>query len=236
MNPAIAHQAPIVGPKVPLRAVVIGCSVLCHALFIAAAVRWTAQPVEAPQPKTIAISMIAPPPKVIPPPKVEPPKAPPPRQPVPPKAAPPKSAMAPRKAAVVPPENAAPFTAAPNPVPAEHPATATPVATTPASVPTPAPAAATPDTEVSASPIGGKPLVYPPRMRDQEREGSVTFDCAIEADGKTADCKVLSVQGGDEFTDAALNYVQSARYRPATHNGASVRQLHHKIRVAFRLN
>ncbi|WP_167760248.1 energy transducer TonB [Paraburkholderia pallida] len=217
-----------------MRASVLAGSMLCHALLLLALMHAGRPAVEAP-PRTIEIQMIAPPP---PPPVPVPPPKPVPRavaKPAPklPAAAPPRPAIQPRRAAPQPtPVQPAPFAPAQPTQTAGPPSTAVPVA---AAVPA-ATAPSVPDTEVSARPIAGKPLVYPPRMRDQEHEGSVDFDCAIEADGSTSDCHLVSVEGGDDFVESARNYLQAARYRPATHNGVSVRQAHHKIHVEFRLD
>ena len=215
--------------------VVIG-SALCHAMLILALMHWARPGAEEVLPKSIDIVMVAPPP---PPPPAPPPKpvpkvaeAKPTKAPVP---TPPRPAIQPRVAAPQPtPQEAAPFVAAQAAQPAENPSTAAPVAT---AAPKPSTAAPTgPETAVSAKPIGGKPLVYPPRMRDQEHEGGVDFDCAIETDGTTSDCQLVAVQGDDEFAAAARTYVQAARYKPATRGGVPVRQAHHKIHVEFRLD
>ena len=67
-------------------------------------------------------------------------------------------------------------------------------------------------------------------------EGSVDFDCAIEADGSTSNCQWVAVDGGDEFAAAARSYVQAARYRPATRGGVAVQQANHAIHIEFRLD
>jgi periplasmic protein TonB len=215
-----------------MRTAVLAGSVLCHALLLAALMRAGPPAVQAP-PKTFDIQVIAlpPPPEPVPPPKPLPKPV---AKPVPKvTTAPPRPTIQPRHAAPQPaPVQPAPF-AAVQPAPtAGPPTTAVPSPVAPQAVAAPT----VPDTEVSAKPIAGKALVYPPRMRDQEHEGSVDFDCAIEADGSTSNCQLVSVDGGDDFVDAARNYLQAARYRPATHNGVAMRQAHHKIHVEFRLD
>jgi periplasmic protein TonB len=214
-----------------MRTAVLAGSVLCHALLLAALMHASQPAVQAP-PKTFDIQVIAlPPPEPVPPPKPLPKPV---AKPVPKvTTAPPRPTIQPRHAAPQPaPVQPAPF-AAVQPAPtAGPPTTAVPSPVAPQAVAAPS----VPDTEVSAKPIAGKALVYPPRMRDQEHEGSVDFDCAIEADGSTSNCQLVSVDGGDDFVDAARNYLQAARYRPATHNGVAMRQAHHKIHVEFRLD
>jgi periplasmic protein TonB len=215
-----------------MRASVLAGSVLCHALLLVALMHAGQPAVEAP-PKTYDIQLIEPPPPApVPPPKPLPKPV---VKPAPkvPTAAPPRPAIQPRRVAEQPtPVQPAPFAAAQPTQTAGPPTTAAPAPVAPPAAAAPS----VPDTEVSAKPIAGKALVYPPRMRDQEHEGSVDFDCAIEADGSTSNCQLVSVDGGDDFVDAARNYLQAARYRPATHNGVAMRQAHHRIHVEFRLD
>jgi periplasmic protein TonB len=216
-----------------MRSAVLAGSILCHALLLVALMHAGQPAVQAP-PKTFDIQVIAlpPPPEPVPPPKPLPKPV---MKPAPkvPTSAPPRPAIQPRRAAPQPtPVQPAPFAAAPPTQSTAAPSTAVPSPTAPPAVAAPS----VPDTEVSAKPIAGKALVYPPRMRDQEHEGSVDFDCAIEVDGSTSNCQLVSVDGGDDFVDAARNYLQAARYRPATHNGVAMRQAHHKIHVEFRLD
>jgi protein TonB len=97
------------------------------------------------------------------------------------------------------------------------------------------PAPAVPDSDVSAVPIDkGKGLSYPPRMLDQGREGSADVECAVDTDGKTSNCTLVSASA-PAFGDAALNYVKQARYKPAVHNGAAV-ATNHKWTVTFKLS
>src|SRR5579859_5743325 len=78
---------------------------------------------------------------------------------------------------------------------------------------TEAPAPAVQDTSASAKPIAGKPLVYPARMQQSGREGSVDVACDVDTDGATSNCEVLSSSGGSAFVDAALEYVKQAKYK-----------------------
>jgi protein TonB len=93
-------------------------------------------------------------------------------------------------------------------------------------VPTPKPAPPTPDRDVSAVPISGDPATYPPEMQDEDREGRVTVSCDVDATGTTSNCSVEKVVGGEAFARAALQYVRSERYHPATHNGVAIATRH----------
>ncbi|GGF19889.1 hypothetical protein GCM10011611_27340 [Aliidongia dinghuensis] len=101
----------------------------------------------------------------------------------------------------------------------------------PAPAPTPAPAV--PDSEVSAKPIAGPPLAYPPRMLEAQREGKVDISCDVDADGTTRNCAVTSAQGGSAFSEAALAYVERARYKPAIRNGVPIKEPHHTFHIIF---
>ena len=73
-------------------------------------------------------------------------------------------------------------------------------------------------------------------MQDAQREGRVVVVCDVEPTGTTSGCAVQSVQGGAAFGEAALRWVQQARYRPAVHNGVPVREAHHAFNITFKLN
>ena len=64
----------------------------------------------------------------------------------------------------------------------------------------------------------------------------MTVVCDVEASGETSNCKVKSVQGGQDFARAALEYVRKARYAPATSNGVPVKELQHTYTISFSLN
>lgn len=99
----------------------------------------------------------------------------------------------------------------------------------------PAPPAPVPDSEVSAKPIAGPSLIYPPRMEQAGREGRVEIACDVDTDGGTSNCAVIAAVGGDAFAEAAMAYVQRARYKPAIRNGVPVREQHHTFSIIFRL-
>jgi protein TonB len=109
----------------------------------------------------------------------------------------------------------------------------------PVAVARPAPAAppppSIPDQNVSARPISGPPLVYPKRMQDSGREGSVDVECDVDADGKTSNCAVVTTTGGSAFADAAMEYVQHSKYSPEIAHGVAVK-VRHKWAITFKLN
>jgi len=92
-----------------------------------------------------------------------------------------------------------------------------------------------PDSEVSARPIAGPPMKYPPRMQDQGREGQVEVTCDVDADGATSNCVVGNVVGGAAFSEAALAWVKLQRYKPAIRNGVPIAEPHHKFNIVFKL-
>lgn len=99
-----------------------------------------------------------------------------------------------------------------------------------------APAApAVPDSDVSERPISGAKPVFPARMLQSGREGSVDIECDVGTDGKTSNCTVVSSTGGSAFADAAMESVQHATYKPAIHNGVPEKR-RHKWTIAFKLN
>ena len=92
-----------------------------------------------------------------------------------------------------------------------------------------------PDSEVSARPIAGPAMKYPPRMQDQGREGQVEVTCDVDAEGTTSNCVVGNVVGGAAFSDAALAWVKLQRYKPAIRNGVAIAEPHHKFNIVFKL-
>jgi protein TonB len=96
------------------------------------------------------------------------------------------------------------------------------------------PAPVEPDQDVSAKPIAGIPLKYPPRMQQQQREGSAVIDCTVDTTGHPSECKVVDARGGDAFGEAALEFVQAARYHPAIHNGKATTEKH-QWKIDFKL-
>ena len=93
-----------------------------------------------------------------------------------------------------------------------------------------------PDTSAGSAPLNNVQPVYPPEMEEDNIEGRVTLICDVEASGMTSNCHVQSVSGGQAFAQSALDYVHKARYRPATRNGAPVKELHKVYVIRFRLD
>jgi protein TonB len=94
---------------------------------------------------------------------------------------------------------------------------------------------AIPDRSVSARPISGPPLVYPARMQQAGREGSVDVECDVDTDGKTSNCSVTNSSGGSSFSEAAMEYVTKAKYSPEIQHGVAVK-VRHKWTITFKLN
>ena len=95
-------------------------------------------------------------------------------------------------------------------------------------------AQALPDGPVGAR-VSGPALVYPQRLKKQERPGSADVVCLIGVDGKPSDCTLTDVSGPSPFGEAALAYVRGSTYRPARRGGVPVsEQL--KVHVEFGLN
>jgi len=92
-----------------------------------------------------------------------------------------------------------------------------------------------PDRNVSERPISARPLVYPPRMQQSGREGSVDVECDVDVDGKTSNCAVITSSGGSAFSDAAMEYVNTAKYSPKIEHGVAVKA-RHKWTITFKLN
>ncbi|GBQ29856.1 TonB periplasmic protein [Gluconacetobacter sacchari DSM 12717] len=93
-----------------------------------------------------------------------------------------------------------------------------------------------PDHLAGARPVNNVKLDYPEEMLEENREGRVTVVCDVEQDGTTSNCAVTSVQGGQAFSQAALDYVRRARYQPAVKNGVPIKEFHHPYTITFRLS
>ncbi|GBQ91529.1 TonB periplasmic protein [Gluconacetobacter johannae DSM 13595] len=93
-----------------------------------------------------------------------------------------------------------------------------------------------PDHLAGARPVNNIKLEYPEDMLEENREGRVTVVCDVEATGETNNCAVTSVQGGQAFAQAALDYVRRARYQPAVKNGVPIKEFHHPYTITFRLS
>jgi periplasmic protein TonB len=106
---------------------------------------------------------------------------------------------------------------------------------TPAPPAPPAPKAVVPDQEVSARPIEGPRLLYPPRMEASGREGYAVVECTVDTSGHPSDCKLGEVRGGDAFGEAAIAFVRNARYHPAIRNGQPITEKH-QWKIDFKLH
>jgi periplasmic protein TonB len=69
-------------------------------------------------------------------------------------------------------------------------------------------APAIPDRAFSAHAISGGAPVYPDQYADSPRPGNVTVSCTIQTDGRAADCKVLSSQGGAALAEQSVRSLQ----------------------------
>ncbi|WP_264801896.1 energy transducer TonB, partial [Acetobacter nitrogenifigens] len=106
-----------------------------------------------------------------------------------------------------------------------------------AAPPTPGPVGPpVPDHLAGSRPINHVQLTYPEQAEEEGREGKVTVVCDVEPSGETSNCSVTSVQGGQVFAQAALDYVRRARYAPATQNGVPIKEFHHAYTITFSLN
>jgi protein TonB len=103
---------------------------------------------------------------------------------------------------------------------------APPPTTTLAPTPPPRTAPAVPDRDVGAVALQGPTRTYPQEMLDEEREGKVWVTCNVGTDGRTSDCAVTKVIGGEAFARNALSAVTVSRYSPAVHNGVPVAVRH----------
>jgi len=112
-----------------------------------------------------------------------------------------------------------------------------PVPPSPPSPPVAAPVGPpVPDHLAGARPVNNVKLDYPEEMLEENREGRVTVVCDVEPSGETSNCSVTSVQGGQAFAGAALDYVRRARYQPAVKNGAPIKEFHHPYTITFKLS
>lgn len=77
---------------------------------------------------------------------------------------------------------------------------------------------------------------YPPRARDREKEGRVTLDCIVAANGAIA-CTVMNESpAGWGFGDAALKIAPSFRLAPRLEDGRPTEGGAVRVDIAFRLD
>ncbi len=86
-------------------------------------------------------------------------------------------------------------------------------------------------------PINNVRPEYPEEAQEENREGSVTASCDILTNGKPANCKLLSVKGGHDFAESALDFLERSpvRYQPAVVGGQPVVEHNHVLHVDFTL-
>lgn len=97
-----------------------------------------------------------------------------------------------------------------------------------ADVPKPASQSAAP----AAPPVR---LRYPPQMLDQGMEGNVRILCDVDVLGNTTGCIVAMIDGSKPFGDAALEFVHTAKYRPAMRDGVPIAEPAHIFNIRFAL-
>ncbi len=88
---------------------------------------------------------------------------------------------------------------------------------------------------LTARPVAGATLIYPPRMIQSGREGQADISCRILVDGFTKDCAIVNSLGGSAFASTALDYVSHLRFAPELKHGVPV-ETQHNMTIAFRLN
>lgn len=64
--------------------------------------------------------------------------------------------------------------------------------------------------------------VYPSAALEHPREGYVTVEVTVAADGRTRDARIISAIPPGVFEDAARRAVRNARYEPATRDGEPI--------------
>ena len=82
---------------------------------------------------------------------------------------------------------------------------------------------------------GRKSPKYPASARDRGIEGTVTVEYTINTDGKVVGVKVVSSSGSDDLDRAAIETVESRKYKPAMQAGKP-RNYRKRETFSFRLN
>jgi hypothetical protein len=92
----------------------------------------------------------------------------------------------------------------------------------------PAPVPSGPTRGFSTRPVAGGSPAYPSELESDDRSGSVTVSCHIQADGRPAGCRAVSARGGEPFKGAVLGWLNSGRvrYEPILRNGKPVAETH----------
>ncbi|QDH14961.1 energy transducer TonB [Oecophyllibacter saccharovorans] len=96
----------------------------------------------------------------------------------------------------------------------------------------------TADHAAGAVPINNVRPEYPQDAQEENREGAVTASCDILATGKPAHCRILSVKGGRDFAESAMQFLEhsAVRYQPAVVNGQPVVEHNHVLHLDFTLS
>lgn len=91
------------------------------------------------------------------------------------------------------------------------------------------------DHSAGANPVNGARPEYPADAQEENREGKVVASCDILTNGHTANCRIISSQGGHDFIESALEFLARARYQPAVINGEPVMEHDHRLTIDFML-
>jgi len=78
-------------------------------------------------------------------------------------------------------------------------------------------------------------LDYPPTMLRREMEGLARISCVVQPDGKPTDLQIVEATT-PEFGNAALKYVATFTFAPATDAGGKAIALKYVVPVRFKLN
>ncbi|QDH13335.1 energy transducer TonB [Formicincola oecophyllae] len=100
------------------------------------------------------------------------------------------------------------------------------------------PGGAAGDHSAGAVPINNVRPDYPDEAQEENREGTVTASCDISATGKPMHCRILSVKGGRDFADSAMEFLEHSgvRYQPAISNGQPVVEHNHVLHLDYTLD
>jgi TonB family protein len=78
-------------------------------------------------------------------------------------------------------------------------------------------------------------LDYPPAMLRREMEGQARISCVVQPDGKPSDLEIVEATT-PEFGNAALNYVATFTFAPATDTNGKPVASRYSVPVRFKLN
>ena len=83
---------------------------------------------------------------------------------------------------------------------------------------------------------GSGELVYPAEAKSQGIEGMVVVRYDVMADGRVANVAIVESRPTGVFDDAALDYVASWRFNPATDQGDPVAAPNRSSEIHFKLS